>query len=285
MPTLEPPGGAMVPRRFRITQKRRETPDTYTFAMAPVDHPGSGTATTGFQPGQFSMLYLFGYGEVPISISGDPANTAALVYTVRAVGSVTHAFAALEPGDMVGVRGPFGSAWPLAQAEGKDVLLVAGGLGLAPLRSVIHSVLANRDRYRRLFILYGSRNPEAFLFADQLSQWHARADITCEATVDYAGTGWTGRVGVITELVRRADFTPDQAIAFVCGPEMMMRVTVEELKKRGVADRNIHLSLERSMKCAIGHCGHCQFGPVFVCKDGPILRYDRMQTHFGVTGL
>lgn len=271
----------MVPRRFRIVEKVRETADTYTFTLTPVD----GDAAFRFAPGQFNMLYLFGYGEVPISISGDPAAPELLVHTVRAMGSVTHAFATLEAGDMVGVRGPFGSAWPLVAAEGGDVLIVAGGLGLAPLRSAIYRLLAERDRYRRIAILHGARSPETILFAEELRQWRANLDIACEVTVDYAGTDWHGRVGVITQLVALAGFDPQHVTAFVCGPEIMMRFSVEALKKQGVADERIHVSMERSMKCALGHCGHCQFGPAFLCKDGPVLSYDRIRNLVGIAEL
>ena len=278
MSVVRPRADPMTPRRFRIVGKSRETPDTYTFQLAPVDGEGG----FDFAPGQFNMLYLFGYGEVPVSISGDPADSRRLVHTVRAMGSVTHAFAALETGDMVGVRGPFGSSWPLAEAEGGDVLVIAGGLGLAPLRSAIHHLLAGRGRYRRIAILHGARSPETILFADELRQWRQNLDIACEVTVDYAGADWHGRVGVITQLIALAGFDPQNVTALVCGPEIMMRFSVEALKKQGVADERIHVSMERSMKCALGHCGHCQFGPIFVCKDGPVLRYDRIRTLAGV---
>ena len=263
----------MLPRRFRITEKKRETADTYTFAMTPVD----GDTTFGFSPGQFNMLYLFGLGEVPISISGDPSRPEMLVHTARAMGSVTQAFAALKPGEMVGVRGPYGSAWPIAEAKGRDALIVAGGLGLAPLRSAIYSMLATRQKFRNLVILHGARSPETILFGDELERWRKDFDIECEVTVDYAGADWQGRVGVITQLIAGGGFDARDTVAFVCGPEIMMRFAVEALNKRGVSDDRIHVSMERSMKCAIGHCGHCQLGPAFVCKNGPVMRYDRIR--------
>ena len=269
------PADPMVPRRFRIVEKKQETADTYTFAMVPVDVDG-GTAFR-FSPGQFNMLYLFGFGEVPVSISGDPDKPEALVHTARAMGGVTRAFAALEPGEMVGVRGPFGSVWPVAEAEGKDVLIVAGGLGLAPLRSAIYALLAARHKFRKIVILHGARSPEAILFGDDLRQWRENFDVECEVTVDYAGGDWYGRVGVITQLVAGGGFDAQQVVAFVCGPEIMMRFAIDDLNKRGVADDRIHVSMERSMKCAIGHCGHCQLGPAFICKDGPVMRYDRIR--------
>ncbi len=271
----------MVPGRFRIVEKKKETADTYTFALARAD----GETAFHFAPGQFNMLYLFGYGEVPISISGNPSMSERLVHTARAIGSVTRAFAALEAGDMVGVRGPFGSAWPLGDAQGDDVLVIAGGLGLAPLRSAIYRMMAERNSYRRITILHGARSPNSILFADELRQWHEDPGIDCKVTVDHSGTDWRGRVGVITQLIALARFDPERVVAFVCGPEIMMRFSIEMLKKRGVQDDRIHISMERSMKCALGHCGHCQFGPFFVCKDGPILRYDRIRNLIRVTEL
>lgn len=276
MPGATPAGEEMLPRRFRVVDKKRETADTCTFTMVPVD----GGQTFHFAPGQFNMIYLFGYGEVPISISGDPAAPDRLVHTARAVGSVTHGFTELATGDMVGVRGPFGSPWPLAAAEGEDVLVIAGGLGLAPLRSAIYQLIGARDRYRRITILHGARSPETILFNEELRQWRSHAEIRCELTVDFADAGWQGRVGVITQLIAQTDFDPRNAIVFMCGPEVMMRFAVEALKSRCVSEERIHVSMERSMKCALGHCGHCQLGPFFICKDGPVLRYDRIRAVF-----
>lgn len=273
MSAVATPADPMVPRRFRIVEKKQETADTYTFAMTPVD----GETTFRFSPGQFNMLYLFGYGEVPISISGDPAKPEQLVHTARTMGSVTRAFAALKTGEMVGIRGPYGSAWPVVEAEGKDVLIVAGGLGLAPLRSAIYSMLATRQKFRSVAIFHGARSPETILFADELKRWQENFAVDCEVTVDYAGPDWHGRVGVITQLIAGGVFDTHEVVAFVCGPEIMMRFTIEALNKRGVADDRIHVSMERSMRCAIGHCGHCQLGPAFVCKDGPVMRYDHIR--------
>ncbi|EED34089.1 oxidoreductase FAD/NAD(P)-binding [Luminiphilus syltensis NOR5-1B] len=271
----------MLPRRFRVVENTRETVDTYTFSIAAMD----GVSEFSFAPGQFNMLYLFGYGEVPISICGDPAQPGLLVHTVRATGSVTQAFASLKAGDMIGVRGPFGSSWPVAAAEGGDVLIVAGGLGLAPLRSAIYRLLAREGRYRRIVILYGARSPDTILFAEELKRWRDQPGISCDITVDYADANWQGRVGVITQLIAQAEFDPQQVVALICGPEIMMRFSVAALKSLGVSDASIHVSLERSMKCALGHCGHCQFGPLFVCKDGPVLPYDQIATLLGVAEL
>jgi len=218
------------------------------------------------------MLYAFGAGEVAISTSGP------LVHTVRAVGAVTEAICRVDVGDTVGVRGPYGVGWPVALAEGRDVVLAAGGIGLAPLRPVIYELMANRERYGEINILYGGRSPDELLYVDELERWRARFDVTVDVTVDSAPADWHGRVGVVTTLISRATFDPANAIAMTCGPEVMMRFTAAALRERGMPDESIWLSLERSMKCAVGHCGHCQLGPLFICKDGPVARLDRVES-------
>jgi NAD(P)H-flavin reductase len=223
------------------------------------------------------MLQIFGVGEVPISFSGDPAEQDHLVHTIRAVGPVSKALTELEPGDLLGLRGPFGMDWPMAEAVGQDVVIVAGGLGLAPLRPALCQLLAGRERYGRIVLLYGTRSPEQILYSAELEEWRRRLDMNIEITVDHADTDWRGHVGVVTTLIPRAKFDPLHSIAVVCGPEVMMRFSIMALKDAGLADDAIWLSMERNMKCAIGFCGHCQFGPVFVCKDGPVFRYDRIR--------
>jgi NAD(P)H-flavin reductase len=247
----------------------RESSDTVTFLL----DAGRGFA---FAPGQFNMLYAFGAGEVPISISGDPARPEQLVHTVRAIGSVTRTLCARRRGTCVGVRGPFGSAWPLEEARGHDVVVVAGGLGLAPLRPAIYELLRRRDRYGRIAILYGARSPGDLLYRRELSRWRAHLDVEVRVTVDGAGQGWRGPVGVVSSLFDRLELDHASSVALVCGPEVMMRFVARDLERLGVARERIHLSLERNMKCGLGHCGHCQLGPHFVCKDGPVLRYDRV---------
>ncbi len=228
-----------------------------------------------FQPGQFNMIYAHGVGEVPISISGDPADPDRLVHTLRGVGTVTQVMERLESGDMVGVRGPYGSAWPIAAARGTDILFVAGGIGLAPLRPAILYVLAQREAYGRVTILYGARSPADMIYRDELQRWRGRFDCRVEATVDTAGRSWYGPVGVVTRLVAEAEVGPHET-AFLCGPEIMMRFVVRELERRVVQAHSIWLSMERSMKCGVGLCGHCQWGGSFVCKDGPVYRLDRV---------
>lgn len=263
----------MVPASYRVRRLRRETDDTFTLEL----QPANGNGGFAFAPGQFNMLYLFGVGEVPISISGDPAKREVVFHTTRRVGTVTRAMAGLKPGDVLGVRGPFGSHWPVEEAEGNDVVIVAGGIGLAPLRPSLYHILSRRDKYGRVVLLYGARTPADMLYRKELEQWRARFDLEVYATVDRAHAGWRGNVGVVTALIPRVPFDPLNTLAMVCGPEIMMRFTVAELQKRGVALDAIYLSMERNMKCAIGFCGHCQYGPTFICKDGPVFRYDRVK--------
>lgn len=262
----------MVPTLARVRRRRRELHDTWTLELEPEDE-----ALLAFRAGQFNMLYAFGIGEIAISISGDPARPAPLVHTIREVGKVSAALARLGPGDVVGVRGPFGSDWPVEQAAGHDVVVIAGGLGLAPLRPALYRLFAERARFGRIVLLYGTRSPTDILYPRELERWRQRLDIQLEVTVDHAGTDWHGHVGVVTGLIPHATFDPQQTVAFVCGPEIMMRFGAMALRDAGVAENAIHLSMERNMKCAIGHCGHCQLGPTFVCKDGPVFPFDRMR--------
>ncbi len=275
--SLAPLSDPFVPDLYRAVSVVRELHDTVTLELAPL----SG-ARPAFEPGQFNMLYAFGVGEAAISISGDPAGESGFVHTVRNVGAVSRALAALEAGAIAGVRGPFGTGWPVAAAEGLDVVIVAGGLGLAPLRPAIYSVLANRHRYGRVSILFGSRNPSEMLYRHELEQWRRRLDVDVAVTVDHSGAGWHGNVGVVPSLVPRAAFDPRETLAMVCGPEVMMRYTINALRSAGVSDAQIFLSMERNMKCAIGLCGHCQFGPDFICKDGPVMAYSKIAPVFTV---
>jgi NAD(P)H-flavin reductase len=262
----------MVPRVARVRRRRRDGPDVWTLDIEPA-----AADTAPFMPGQFNMMTVFGVGEVPISFSGDPREPDRLVHTVRAVGPVSAALTRLGPGDVVGLRGPFGVGWPMAESAGRDVVVVAGGLGLAPLRPALYALLAERARYGRIALLYGSRGPAEILFRRELEAWRRRLDIDVAVTVDHAAGDWHGNVGVVTTLIPRAAFDPPNAIALVCGPEIMMRFAIAALGDAGIAEDAIYLSMERNMKCAIGFCGHCQLGPVFVCRDGPVFRYDRVR--------
>jgi NAD(P)H-flavin reductase len=263
----------MLPWPFQIRRVKYETEDTFTVELQPLGDLEEFT----FLPGQFNMIYVFGVGEIPISISGDPANPRTLVHSTRAVGAVTKAMDKMRRGDILGIRGPYGTPWPIDKAEGKDVVFVAGGIGLAPLRPALYEVVAHRERYGKVVLLYGTRTPTDVLFRQELEHWRARFDLEIYVTVDRAMSGWRGNVGVVTNLISRAPFDPSNTMAFVCGPEVMMRFTTMELHKRGVDNEHIFVSMERNMKCAIGMCGHCQFGSVFVCKDGPVFRYSQIK--------
>ncbi len=267
----------MVPVSARIVRRQRETRDTFTLTLTRTDDK-----PCTFKPGQYNMLYVFGVGEVPISISGHPDKPSVIQHTTRIAGTVTSAMGQLRVGDVVGLRGPFGRGWPVDHAEGRDVVIIAGGIGLAPLRPVIYHLLAHRNRYGRVAVLYGARTPDDLIYRREVERWSSRLDVEVFATVDRATRGWYGNVGVITPLLKRAPFNPDNLVAMVCGPEIMMHVTARELQRQGVDASSIYVSMERNMKCALGLCGHCQFGPSFVCKDGPVLRFDTVEGLFSV---
>jgi len=267
----------MVPELFRIARRKDETDDTFTLQLVPADT----TRKIAFLPGQFNMLYVFGVGEVPISISGDPAVSSHLEHTTRSVGTVTKAMGLLKSGDMLGIRGPYGSHWPVSEEDGRDIVIVSGGIGLAPLRPVLYHLMAQRARFRKIVLLYGARAPEDILYKRELERWRGKFDLEVQVTVDRAASGWHGNVGVVTPFIARAPFNPSNTIALLCGPEVMMRFAIMELQRRGVPADRIHLSMERNMKCALGYCGHCQFGSTFVCKDGPVFRFDQIASIFG----
>ncbi|MGD0201538.1 MAG: FAD/NAD(P)-binding protein [Bryobacteraceae bacterium] len=257
----------------RVASVRKETYDTFTLTLEACN----GQPLPAFAPGQFSMLYAFGVGELPISISGDPNEAGRLLYTVRSVGNATNALVSLKPGQSVGVRGPFGTGWPLEAARGRDVLIVAGGIGLAPLRPAIYELLRHRDDYVRVIVLYGARSPRDMLYRKQLAEWGRVPDTEVLTTVDYGGVNWRGHVGVVTTLFRNVRLHASATTAMICGPEIMMRYVIREFDRRGLPADQVYLSMERNMKCAIGSCGHCQMGPYFVCKDGPIFTYEQMR--------
>lgn len=267
----------MSPRPYRIGRIGRETNDTFTFSLAPLDDGGG----VPFAPGQFNMLYVFGVGEVPISISSDPSESPDIKHTTRVVGPVTRAMCRLRRGQTLGVRGPFGSPWPMDAAKGRDLVIVAGGIGMAPLRPVVYEALAQRKSFDKVVLLYGARTPQELLYRQELERWRGKLDLEVHVTVDRALADWRGNVGVVTKLIGRSLFDPSTCVAMVCGPEVMIRFSIRELENRGVSPDRIYVSMERNMKCAIGFCGHCQYGPLFVCKDGPVFRYDRVASIFG----
>lgn len=258
----------------RIEDIRNETPGVLTYRVRLLDE--ASAARYSAKAGQFNMLYLPGIGEAAISLSGPPGASETLVHTIRAVGNVTRALAYATIGFPLGLRGPFGTHWPIEQYTGHDLILVAGGIGLAPLRPVIYEIIANRNKYQRVNVLMGARTPADMLYEDEYESWRS-AGIDIETTVDRAEKEWTGNVGVVTLLLARLGIVhADETALFCCGPEVMMKYAVQAARDRGVPERNLWLSLERNMNCAIGHCGHCQLGPHFICKDGPVLRYPQV---------
>lgn len=258
----------MLPRPFEVRRRRLELADCVTLELAALDG-----APLSFAPGQFTMLYAHGVGEIAISISGDPAADDTLVQTIRAVGAVSDAICGLVEGERVGVRGPLGAAWPVGRALGKHLMIVSGGLGLAPTRPIIYWALANLDRLKGVDIVYGTRSPDHILYPRQLLGWSINESVRVGVTVDRAAHDWAGRVGVVTELIPEMLRDPAETVAMVCGPEIMMRFAAQALAAAGVPQDDIHLSLERNMKCGIGWCGHCQLGPHLICRDGPVFSY------------
>jgi len=269
----------MVPASFEVVEKRQDTADVWTLElMADSGEPFE------FEPGQFTMLAAAGAGEVPISISGDPDKPERLVHTVRAVGLATEAICAAEHGQVLSVRGPFGRPWPVHEAEGADVLIAAGGIGLPPLRPAILRLLAQRERYGRLLLLYSGRSPDELLFTDEFEDW-SRRGFEVQVTVDAAGEDWDGHVGVVTRLVRHTKLEAGRVIAMSCGPELMMRFLVAALIEQGVSSDGVYISMERNMQCGIGRCGHCQLGPTLVCRDGPVYPWPEINPWLAIREL
>jgi NAD(P)H-flavin reductase len=260
---------AMVPRAHRVLTRTRETADTVTLLIAPI-----AAAPAAPLPGQFNMVYAVGIGEVPVSVSGIEAN--GVLHTIRAVGPVTRALCSLEPGACLGLRGPFGTAWGIDGAKDGDLIVVAGGIGLAPLRPVVRELLLRRDEFRRVAVLIGARTPDELVFLSEIKGWQEDPRLDVHVTVDQAGRSWTGDVGVVTSLFRRLQIDPEVTTVMLCGPEIMMRFAAAESLSAGVSAQRIRVSLERNMQCGIGRCGHCQLGPLFVCLDGPVFDWSRV---------
>ena len=250
-----------------------ENDDTFTLTLDTSGLNGG----LAFLPGQFNMLYVFGVGESAISISSDPARSTSLDHTIHRVGTVTSALARMKRGDVIGLRGPYGSSWPVSAAEGKDVCIVSGGIGLAPLRPVIYSMVRRRALYRRIIVLYGGRSPLDLLYRVELERWANESDIETLVTVDRGDSSWKGHIGVVTSLFNYIKLDARETVAYVCGPEIMMKFSVDELERWGVPSDQIYVSMERNMKCAVGFCGHCQMGPTFICKEGPVYPLGRVR--------
>ncbi|MGO8736868.1 MAG: FAD/NAD(P)-binding protein [Terriglobia bacterium] len=268
----------MLPHPAVIEDIRPEAYGISTFSLVFTDP--AQASTYRFQPGQFNMIYLPGFGEVAISISSNPGSPQVMGHTIRYAGSVTRALGRLKVGDMVGVRGPYGSAWPLDKAVGKSLVIVTGGIGLAPLRPALFSILRHREDFGRVVLLCGARTPADILYTEEFERWQA-GGVEVHTTVDLADENWHGQVGVVPALFYRIRVDPKQTVVMTCGPEIMMRFVIYEALARRIPKESVFLSMERNMKCAVGFCGHCQFGPTFICKEGPILNFAAIEPLFG----
>ncbi len=262
------------PFMARIVFKREETYDTCTYGLQLQENPGFS-----FLPGQFNMVGIPGVGEAPISFSSDSGEKNTFQHTIRVVGRVTQALAQLKVGDWLQIRGPYGRGWPLEDARGKNILVVAGGIGLAPLRGFLLQVWKNRNDFGKVIILYGARTPGDLLFKEELPRWRQRPNTELLLTVDEVPSlaRWKEHRGVVTTLFDRVELSPDNTLALICGPEIMMRFVVVGLFQRGYSAARLYLSLERRMKCGVGQCGHCQIGPKYVCRDGPVFPYPEIR--------
>ncbi|MGB9723861.1 MAG: FAD/NAD(P)-binding protein [Chloroflexia bacterium] len=265
-------GSLYMPRMAEIVQVERLTEKEKLFTL----RLEKGQAL-GQHPGQFVEVSVLGIGEAPISVSSSPTRNGTFELCVRAVGDVTNALHRMAPGDWVGIRGPFGHGFPVEKMRGKDLLFAAGGLGLAPLRSLIQFVLDERESFGRVLILYGARNPSELLFTDELAEWAQRRDVEFHLTVDRADATWTGHIGVITTLFPGVAVNPRSTVAVTCGPPIMYRFVLIELLAKGIPENQIYLSLERRMKCGVGKCGHCQINGVYCCQEGPVFSYAQIK--------
>jgi anaerobic sulfite reductase subunit B len=259
--------GPFVPSRYRVVDRKTETFDITTLWLEPVDQP-----IDAFKAGQFNMLTVFGVGEIAISISSAPGAPGAIEHTVRDVGAVSHALSQSAVGDIVGVRGPFGTDWGLESLDAVDVVVVVGGIGLAPRRGAMGVLAQNNSPQRPGAPRVGARLTDQIVFPDEIARW-GEMGIDVAVTVDVADAGWTGHVGVVTQILAELPFDGEGAVALVCGPEIMMRFSARSLVDLGVAPENIRVSLERNMQCGIAMCGHCQLGPYLLCRDGPVVPY------------
>lgn len=259
---------AMVPVPYRVLSRVPENADSVTLHLAPID-----VVLPNALPGEFMMLYAFGVGEVAISTSGINSD-GTLTHTIRSVGKVSAALCAAEPGTTLGVRGPFGTSWGLAEAAGRDLVIVAGGVGLAPLRPVVLGALAQSQRYGRVVLIAGARSRDDFLYAGELASWQDDPRLEVHLTVDVPIQGWPGEIGFVTQPLLALSLDAEQTTAFMCGPEVMMSSSAKVLMAKGIAPQDIRVSLERNMECGIGWCGHCQLGPLLLCRDGPVVGYD-----------
>ncbi|GAB89165.1 FAD/NAD(P)-binding protein [Gordonia rhizosphera] len=270
--------GTMVPTRYRVRERIVEAADCASLTLEPVDR-----ALAPFRPGQFMMLYAFGIGEIAVSCSGDPgAAGGAAMHTIRGVGAVSTALRDATPGTVIGMRGPFGTDWNLADCAERDLLIVAGGVGLAAVRAAVVAAVGRRDRYRRIVLVVGARTPAQILYGRELDMWATDFGVEVELTIDRPAVGWTGSVGFVTDPLRRLALDADATSALLCGPEPMMRFAARVLLEKGIRPDDVRVSLERNMQCGIGHCGHCQLGELLLCRDGPVVPYSVARPLLGV---
>lgn len=266
------------PKIYRVLENIPETHDIFTLVLANEE----GTPFE-FRPGQFNMVYLHGVGEIPLSVASYPDKKNRLLHTIRAIGPVTEGFKALKPGDEIGIRGPFGTSWPMTKT-GCDVLVIGGGVAFPPLRTAICQILENKRLYNRLTLLYGARTPSDILYSKDISRWREQG-FDVQVTVDKTDEAWKGHVGVVTTLIKGRVYQPKNTLIFICGPEIMMHYTIKELMAIDVDEQHVYLSMERNMQCGVGFCGHCQFGPYFICKDGPIFSYAQIKPWLAIKEL
>lgn len=271
-----------LPIEAEIIERTQESATIFTLHLRFVDPDYHERFI--YYPGQFNMLYLYGVGEVAISIVSDPENKQILTHTIRAIGRVTRALQKLKPMDRIGVRGPYGRGWPLEEVKGKDVLVVTGGLGCAPSVSIIDYILARREQYGNLSILQGVKHSDDFIFKKQYALWQKSPRTEIHIAADQAGPKWPWSVGYVTDMIAKIKLDPENTIVMMCGPEMMMNTAINVLRKKGIPEHQIYLSLERNMECGIGQCGHCQYGGFFICKDGPIFAYSEIKELFHEPG-
>jgi len=264
-----------LPSIATVTEVRPETSDTSTFVVTFDDAKMRESFT--YLPGQFVELSIFGVGGCPIGIASSPTEKGFLEFCVRAVGTVTNAIHDLEVGDKLGVRGPLGNSWPTEDVEGNDLLFIGGGIGLPPLRSLIHYVLDNRGRYGAVEIVYGARSPQDLVYKQELKEWEERPDVDLYVTVDAGDESWEGPVGFVPPFLREIDPSPENKVAFTCGPPIMIKLVVEALEDLDYADANIVTTLEMKMKCGVGKCGRCNIGDKYICRDGPVFTFEQLR--------
>ncbi|MGD8784890.1 MAG: FAD/NAD(P)-binding protein [Thioalkalispiraceae bacterium] len=271
-----------LPLEAEIIERIQESPSLFTLRLQFTDPKVH--AAYQFEPGQFNMLYLYGVGEVPISIVSDPMDEHVYDHTIRAVGRVTKGLSDLKQGQRIGVRGPYGRGWPMEQAEQKDVVIVTGGLGCAPTVSVINYIMKRRERFGAVNIVQGVKHANDFIWKERYDQWRQASNTQVLLAADAGNAIWPWHIGPVTGLFDQLDYDPERVIVMMCGPEGMMRVVIKHMLEQGIGECDLWLSMERNMQCAVGHCGHCQYGEKFVCKDGPVFCYEQVKELFGLKG-